>query len=156
MSRVAVQSNGAQHLLILSALHFELEKRSLEEVLMRVKKQSEILKREHSGQKIFSIFQVYDETNSRGQNLMKLSDILNMELWSLFPQEISNVGLDFMMKSIARCIKRQIHWINIIDKEVITADIFGSQFHQNTTFYLVNFIYNSKLSCVVTATEIQN
>ena len=138
---------------ILAALHFELEKRPLEEVLMRVKKHSESLERELSGQKIFSIFDICKSKNAKGIKL-RLSHLLNMEMWEMFPTEMKILGQNTMLESIARCSRRQIHGIQIQDQTVISHDLFGAQFHPGTSFFIVTFIHNNRASFVVTANEI--
>ena len=147
------QNITRQNPVISAALYFELEKRPLQEVLMKVKKQSEVLERELHDQKIISIFQLFKSKNIK--KMTDLNQILNVEVWSMFPPLIQNEASNAMLESIARCSRRQIHCLQLEERIVISDMLYGSQFHPETAFYLVNFIHNSKLSFVVTAVPIE-
>ena len=130
---------------LLAALHFLLEENSLEEILLQVKQQYGSLESELQ-KKLPPIFEVVESVEG----------VLFPELWQQIPKEIQSLASNAMFESIARCTKRQISHIIIMNQRATLVNTFGRQFGPETNFYVVQFVYNSTIfPFAVTATRIQ-
>ena len=131
---------------LLAALHFLLEENSLEEVLLQLKLQYGSLESELQ-KKLPPIFEVVES----------VEDVLNPGLWQEIPNEIQSLVENALFESIARCTKRQISHIIIANqREELHNTLFGRQFGPQTNFYVVEFVYDSRIfPFAVTATRIQ-
>ena len=129
----------------LAALHFLLEENSLEEVMLKLKHQYESLESELQ-KKLPPIFQWFKSSE----------DVLDLSLWVQIPEEMKSLAYNGLFESIARCSKRQISLIRIMNQRASVQNTFGRQFGPGTNFYVVQFVYSSIiLPFAVTATQIQ-
>ena len=130
---------------LLAALHFLLEENSLEEVLLQVKQQYGSLESELQ-KKLPPIFEF----------VKSIEDVLYSDFWQLIPKQIQSLAYDALLESIARCTKRQISHIVIVNQRTQLLNTYGRQFGPETNFCVVEFVYNStRLPLAVTATRIQ-
>ena len=68
---------------------------------------------------------------------------------------MSSLAKNALFESIARCTKRQISLIWIMNQRATLVNTFGKQFGPETNFCVVVFVYDSqKLPFAVTATRI--
>ena len=126
---------------LLAALHFLLEEKSLEEVLLQVKQQYGSLESDLQ-KKLPPIFEV----------VKSIEDVLSPGLL----RQSSKDAYDALFESIARCTKRQISLIRIMNQKAKLLNTFGRQFGPETNFCVVEFVYDSRrLPLAVTATRIQ-
>ena len=129
----------------LAALHFLLEENSLEEVVLKLKHQYESLESELQ-KKLPPIFQCVKSSE----------DVLDMTFWQGMPKGIESLTYNALFESIARCSKRQISLIRIMNQRATLLNTFGRQFPPETNFYVVEFVYDSmRFPFAVTATQIQ-
>ena len=129
----------------LASLHFLLEENSLEEVVLKLKQQYESLEIELQ-KKLPPIFQVGKSSE----------DVLHIGIWQQLPKEIKSLTSNALFESIARCTKRQISLIRIMNQRATLLNTFGRQFPPETNFYVVEFVYDSmRFPFAVTATQIQ-
>ena len=145
LSRLAVYSNAFKKNPFLAALHFLLEENSLEEVVLKLKHQYESLESELQ-KKLPPIFQCVKSSE----------DVLLMGFWQQLPKEIESLTSNALFESIARCSKRQISLLRIMNQRATLLNTFGRQFGPGTNFYVVECVYNSIIfPFAVTATQIQ-
>ena len=130
---------------LLAALHFLLEENSLKEVLLQVKQQYGSLESELQ-KKLPQIFEV----------VKSIEDVLYVDIWRQIPKEYQSLAYEALFESIARCTKRQISHIVIVNQRTQLLNTYGRQFGPETNFCVVVFVYDSqKLPFAVTATQIQ-
>ena len=145
LSRLAVYTDTYKNNALLAALHFLLEENSLEKVLLQVKQQYGSLESELQ-KKLPRIFEV----------VKSIEDVLNPALWQQIPKEYQSLAYDALFESIARCTKRQISHIVIVNQRTQLLNTYGRQFGPETNFCVVELVYNStRLPLAVTATRIQ-
>ena len=85
-----------------------------------------------------------------------IEDVLLTYFWPQMPKEIQSLAYDALFESIARCTKRQISLLWIMNQRATLLNTLGRQFAPKTNFCVVEFVYNSKLfPFAVTATQIQ-
>ena len=78
-----------------------------------------------------------------------------MSLWAQMSEKMSSLAKNALFESIARCTKRQMSRIWIMNQRAELLQTYGRQFGPETNF-VVEFAYNSKrLPLAVTATRIQ-
>ena len=78
-----------------------------------------------------------------------------MSLWAQMSEKMSSLAKNALFESIARCTKRQISLIWIMNQRARLVNTFGKQFGPQTNFCVVEFVYDSrKLPFAVTATRI--
>ena len=144
LSRLAVYTDIRTRNQFLAALHFVIEESSLEEVMLEVKQQYEL---ESVLQKRLPlIFEV----------LKSSEDVLDMTFWQGMPKGIESLTYNALFESIARCSRRQISLIRIMNQRATLLNTFGRQFPPETNFYVVEFVYDSmRFPFAVTATQIQ-
>ena len=152
LSRLAVYTHTVKNNQILAALHFLLEENSLEEVMLEVKHQygnyESELQMKLSGPKK-NLPPIFRAVNSN-------ENVLLRDLWEQLPKEKEPVAYHSLLESIARCTKRQISLIRIMNQKAKLLNTFGRQFGPETNFYVVEFVYNSRIfPFAVTATRIQ-
>ena len=142
---MAVYTDVSKKNVLSAALHFLLEENSLEVVLLQLKQQYGSLEIELQ-KKLPQIFEV----------VKSIEDVLLTYFWPQMPKEIQSLASYALFESIARCTKRQISWIHISNQKAELLKIFGRQFGPKTNFYVVEFVYNSRIfPFAVTATQIQ-
>ena len=79
-----------------------------------------------------------------------------MSLWAQMSEKMSSLAKNALFESIARCTKRQMSRIWIMNQRAELLHTYGRQFGPETNFVVVEFAYNSKrLPLAVTATRIQ-
>ena len=79
-----------------------------------------------------------------------------MSLWAQMSEKMSSLAKNALFESIARCTKRQMSRIWIMNQRAELLQTYGRQFGPETNFVVVEFAYNSKrLPLAVTATRIQ-
>ena len=140
LSRLAL-CNGDKANQLLAALHFALVENSLEEVLMEVKQQYESLENELQ-KKLPPIFEM----------VHSIEDALASSVLDQMPKKC----IDALFESIARCTKRQISHMIIVNQRPQLLNTFGKQFGPETNFYAVQFAFDSiVLTFAVTATRIK-
>ena len=145
LSRLAAYTDVFKRNDLLAALHFLLERNSLEEILLQVKQQYGSLESELQ-KKLLSIFEVVES----------IEDVLNCTFWHQMPKEYQSVTSNALFESIARCTKRQISLIWIINQRATIVNTFGRQFRPKTNFYVVQLVYNStRFLFAVTATQMK-
>ena len=72
------------------------------------------------------------------------------------PEEYQSFASNVLFESIARCTKRQISLIWIINQRATLVNTFGRQFRPKTNFYVVQLVYNStRFLFAVTATQMK-
>jgi len=144
-SRLAVYTDVSKNNELLAALHFLLEENSLEEVVLKLKHQYESLEIELQ-KKLPPIFQVGKSSE----------DVLHQGFWQQLPKEVESLTFNALFESIARCSKRQISLIRIMNQRATLLNTFGRQFPPETNFCVVEFVYDSmRFPFSVTATQIQ-
>ena len=71
-------------------------------------------------------------------------------------KKMSSLAKNALFESIARCTKRQISRIIIDNQRAERLNTYERQFGPQTNFYVVEFVYNSRIfPFAVTATQIQ-
>ena len=145
LSRLAVYSEAWKMNELLAALHFLLEENSLEEVLLQLKQQYGSLESDLQ-KKLPPIFEV----------VKSIEDVLYVDIWRQIPKEYQSLAYEALFESIARCTKRQISHIVIVNQRTQLLNTYGRQFGPETNFCVVEFVHNStRLPLAVTATRIQ-
>ena len=77
-----------------------------------------------------------------------------MSLWAQMSEKLSSLAKNALFESIARCTKRQISLIWIMNQKAKPVNTVGSQFGPETNFYVVQFVYDSIIfPFTVTATQ---
>ena len=153
LARVAVFTDGHDLNQYFAALHFVLRKRSLEEALMLVKIQYERLERDafymsNAVGKPPPIFQIIQS------NRLSLDAVTKQNFWDEIPQFFS-AGFHGMLEAIARVSKSQINLIHFErGQEPKCYGEYGPQ-NPESSFCVVQFIYDGVLKSAVTAQDIQ-
>ena len=79
-----------------------------------------------------------------------------MSLWAQMSEKMSSLAKNALFESIARCTKRQISLIWIMNQRAELLDTYGRQFRPETNFYVVQFVYDSiSFPFAVKATQIK-
>ena len=145
LSRLAVYTDASKNNELLAALHFLLEENSLEEVLLQLKQQYGSLESELQ-KKLPQIFEV----------VKSIEDVLYVDIWRQITKEYESLAYDAMFESIARCTKRQISHIIIVNQRTRLLNTYGRQFGPETNFYVLQFVYDSiRYLFAVTATQMK-
>ena len=145
LSRLAAYTDVSKNNELVAGLHFLLEENSLEVVFLQLKLQYGSLESELQ-KKLPQIFEVAES----------IEDVLNAGYWKHIPEEIQSLVENTLFESIARCTKRQISHIVIVNQRTQLLNTYGRQFGPETNFCVVEFVYNStRLPLAVTATRIQ-
>ena len=144
LSRLAVYTDASKNNELLAALHFLLEEKSLEEVLLQVKQQYGSLESELQ-KKLPQIFEV----------VKSIEDVLYVDIWRQIPKEYQSLAYEALFESIARCTKRQISLIQITNQRTKLLNTYGRQFGPQTNFYVATFVYSLIFPFALTATRIQ-